>query len=145
MPYSFPFRLHGRSRDLTASAAGAVGLVRSKTASPPVGYRLPKDVLTALYDRLSLMSTVFGDSKQSRPPIGRKTTVKYEKRGVAALLTFLRLPFRRQNSALPVVRANGMTSRMFCIPVRYMISLSKPRPNPACFTPPKRLRSRYHQ
>jgi hypothetical protein len=50
-----------------------------------------------------------------------------------------------QNSALPGVRGNGITSRIFFIPVRYIIMRSNPMPKPACFTPPKRRRSRYHQ
>ena len=37
-----------------------------------------------------------------------------------------------QYSALPVVRGKGSTSRMFCMPVRYITSRSKPRPKPAC-------------
>jgi len=43
--YSFPFRLYWRLQNLTASAVGAVGLVRSLTASPPVGFTLPKEFL----------------------------------------------------------------------------------------------------
>ncbi len=50
-----------------------------------------------------------------------------------------------QNSAEPVVRGNGSTSRMFAMPVRYITMRSKPRPKPACLLLPKRRRSRYHQ
>jgi len=48
-----------------------------------------------------------------------------------------------QNSAWPGLRGNGMTSRMFVIPVAYWIVRSNPRPNPACGTLPYRRRSRY--
>ncbi len=41
-----------------------------------------------------------------------------------------------QNSALPGVRANGITSRIFGTPVRNINSRSNPRPNPACGTVP---------
>jgi hypothetical protein len=41
-----------------------------------------------------------------------------------------------QNSALPGVRAKGMTSRMFATPVTNMSMRSKPRPKPACGTVP---------
>ena len=37
-----------------------------------------------------------------------------------------------QKSALRAVRGKGSTSRMFCMPVRYITSRSKPRPKPAC-------------
>ena len=37
-----------------------------------------------------------------------------------------------------------MTSRILLIPVRYMISRSKPSPKPACLTPPYLRKSRYH-
>ena len=37
-----------------------------------------------------------------------------------------------QNSALPGVRAKGMTSRMFATPVMNISIRSKPRPNPEC-------------
>src|SRR3984893_10925998 len=40
------------------------------------------------------------------------------------------------NSALPGVRAKGITSRMFETPVTNMSIRSKPRPNPACGTVP---------
>ena len=43
---------------------------------------------------------------------------------------------RIQNSALPGVRAKGMTSRMFETPVTNMSIRSKPRPKPACGTVP---------
>ena len=39
-------------------------------------------------------------------------------------------------SALPGVRGNGMTSRMFAIPVAYATDRSNPSPNPACGTVP---------
>lgn len=48
-----------------------------------------------------------------------------------------------QNSAWPGLRGNGMTSRMFVIPVAYWIVRSNPRPNPAWGTLPYRRRSRY--
>ena len=41
-----------------------------------------------------------------------------------------------QNSALPGVRANGMTSRIFATPVTNMSMRSKPSPKPACGTVP---------
>ena len=41
-----------------------------------------------------------------------------------------------QKSALPGVRGNGMTSRMFFKPVRYIIIRSRPRPKPECGTEP---------
>jgi hypothetical protein len=41
-----------------------------------------------------------------------------------------------QNSALPGVRAKGITSRIFGTPVRNISSRSNPRPNPACGTVP---------
>ena len=50
-----------------------------------------------------------------------------------------------QNSALPGVRAKGITSRMLLTPVRNMSNRSKPNPNPACGTVPYRRRSVYHQ
>ena len=50
-----------------------------------------------------------------------------------------------QNSATPVVRGKGSTSRMLEMPVRYITSRSKPMPNPEWMFPPKRRRSRYHQ
>jgi len=50
-----------------------------------------------------------------------------------------------QKSALPGVRGNGITSRMFAIPVTNCTTLSRPSPKPACGTVPKRRRSRYHQ
>ena len=50
-----------------------------------------------------------------------------------------------QNSALPVVRGKGSTSRMLAMPVRYMIMRSKPMPKPACGVVPYLRSSRYHQ
>ena len=50
-----------------------------------------------------------------------------------------------QNSAFLGVRGKETTSRMLVIPVRYITNLSKPRPKPACLTPPYFLVSRYHQ
>ena len=47
-------------------------------------------------------------------------------------------------SALPGYRGKGITSLIFSRPVAKRIILSKPSPNPACFTVPYRLRSRYH-
>ena len=47
-----------------------------------------------------------------------------------------RLEIVVQNSALPGVRAKGMTSRIFGTPVRNISSRSNPRPNPACGTVP---------
>ncbi len=41
-----------------------------------------------------------------------------------------------QNSTLPGVRANGITSRMFDTPVKNISSLSNPKPKPACGTVP---------
>ena len=41
-----------------------------------------------------------------------------------------------QNSALPGVRAKGITSRMFATPVTNMSMRSKPRPKPAWGTVP---------
>lgn len=41
-----------------------------------------------------------------------------------------------QNSACFGARGNGITSRMFCIPVRNIMARSKPRPNPAWGTVP---------
>ena len=41
-----------------------------------------------------------------------------------------------QYSRLPIVRGKGMTSLMLATPVRYIISLSKPRPKPECTQPP---------
>jgi hypothetical protein len=43
---------------------------------------------------------------------------------------------KNQNSALPGVRANGMTSRMFDTPVMNMSIRSNPRPKPECGTVP---------
>ena len=48
--------------------------------------------------------------------------------------SFLR--FSTYISMFAVVLGNGSTSRMFCMPVTYMMIRSKPRPKPACFTPP---------
>ena len=50
-----------------------------------------------------------------------------------------------QNSALPGVRGNGITSRMLVIPVINCTSRSSPMPKPEWGTVPKRRRSRYHQ
>ena len=50
-----------------------------------------------------------------------------------------------QNSAFPGVRGNGITSRMFAMPVTNCTIRSRPRPKPECGTVPKRRRSRYHQ
>ena len=50
-----------------------------------------------------------------------------------------------QNSALPGVRANGITSRMFPTPVTNINMRSKPIPNPLCGTEPYLRKSRYHQ
>lgn len=50
------------------------------------------------------------------------------------------LEFRKAGGA-----GKGSTSRIFGIPVTYMMSRSKPRPKPAWRAPPKRRRSRYHQ
>src|SRR5207248_1492769 len=44
--------------------------------------------------------------------------------------------FPAQNSALPGVRANGITSRMFGTPVMNISIRSKPRPKPECGTVP---------
>ena|GEM_PF-5227636 len=55
------------------------------------------------------------------------------------------LPGRFQNSALPVVRGKGSTSRMLLTPVRYMIRRSKPRPKPLWGALPYLRSSRYHQ
>ena len=51
-----------------------------------------------------------------------------------ALADFLRP--EPQNSAVPGVRANGITSRMFATPVTNISMRSKPRPKPACGTVP---------
>ena len=53
-------------------------------------------------------------------------------------------PIVNQNSAFFGVLGNGITSRMFCIPVTNSIRRSKPRPKPACGAAPKRRVSRYH-
>lgn len=45
-------------------------------------------------------------------------------------------PGTAQNSALRGVRGKGITSRMFFMPVAYMMARSKPRPKPACGTVP---------
>jgi hypothetical protein len=50
-----------------------------------------------------------------------------------------------QNSAEPGTRGNGITSRMFAIPVMNCTTRSKPRPKPACGTEPYRRKSVYHQ
>ena len=63
-----------------------------------------------------------------------------EREAIASLF-----PILSQNSAEPVVRGNGSTSRMLAMPVRYITSRSKPMPKPACLLPPKRRRSKYHQ
>ena len=47
-----------------------------------------------------------------------------------------------QRSQFFTVRGNGITSRIFPIPVRYMIMRSKPSPKPACLVVPYFLRSR---
>ena len=47
-------------------------------------------------------------------------------------LSFSRSTFLHQNSAFFGVRGNGMTSRMFCMPVTKRIRRSKPSPKPAC-------------
>src|SRR6478736_10153229 len=49
-----------------------------------------------------------------------------------------------QNSAFFGVRGNGITSRMFVMPVTNCTILSNPNPNPACGTDPNLLVSRYH-
>src|SRR5699024_4110393 len=54
-------------------------------------------------------------------------------------ITFL---FHFYSSQLFTVLGNGITSRMFDIPVRYITHLSNPRPNPACLVEPYFLRSR---
>src|SRR6266446_5917627 len=41
-----------------------------------------------------------------------------------------------QNSALPGVRGNGITSRMLAMPVRNRMVRSSPRPKPECGTVP---------
>ena len=46
------------------------------------------------------------------------------------------------SSQLFTVLGNGITSRMLDIPVRYMMHLSNPSPNPACLVDPYFLRSR---
>ena len=48
-----------------------------------------------------------------------------------------------QNSQLPGVRAKGMTSRMFAIPVTNINIRSKPSPKPAWGTLPNLRRSEY--
>jgi hypothetical protein len=48
-----------------------------------------------------------------------------------------------QNSQCPGVRAKGITSRMFCMPVTNMSRRSKPMPKPACGTLPYFRRSAY--
>ena len=50
-----------------------------------------------------------------------------------------------QNSALPVVRGKGSTSRMLETPVKYMIRRSKPKPKPAWGVVPNLRSSKYHQ
>ena len=45
-------------------------------------------------------------------------------------------------SQLLTVRGNGITSLIFCIPVRYITHLSNPSPNPACLVEPYLRRSR---
>jgi hypothetical protein len=47
-----------------------------------------------------------------------------------------RLRRSRQNSALPGVRGNGMTSRMLAMPVMNWTQRSRPSPKPACGTVP---------
>ena len=46
------------------------------------------------------------------------------------------------NSQLFTVLGNGITSRIFAIPVKYMTQRSNPSPNPACLAEPYFLRSR---
>ena len=46
------------------------------------------------------------------------------------------------NSQLFTVLGNGITSRIFPIPVKYIIILSNPNPKPACLAVPYFLRSR---
>ena len=46
------------------------------------------------------------------------------------------------NSQLLTVLGNGMTSRIFAIPVRYITQRSNPSPNPACLAEPYLRRSR---
>lgn len=50
------------------------------------------------------------------------------------------IPF--YSSQLFTVLGNGMTSRIFAIPVRYITQRSNPRPNPACLADPYLRRSR---
>ena len=49
---------------------------------------------------------------------------------------------KNYNSQLFTVLGNGITSRIFPIPVRYITQRSNPRPNPACLAEPYFLRSR---
>ncbi len=51
---------------------------------------------------------------------------------------------RSQNSQFPGVLANGMTSRIFAMPVTNMRRRSNPSPKPACGTLPYFRRSTYH-
>src|SRR5699024_6350842 len=46
------------------------------------------------------------------------------------------------SSQLLTVLGNGITSRIFAIPVRYITQRSNPSPNPACLVDPYFLRSR---
>lgn len=50
-----------------------------------------------------------------------------------------------QKSADFGVRGNGITSRMFCIPVTNRMSRSNPSPKPACGQEPNLRVSRYHE
>src|SRR5205807_20222 len=83
-----------------------------------------------------------GNRQQSlRDPQGRES----ELTAMASPSSFVIGHSSFQNSAFPGVRANGITSRMFETPVRNINNRSKPSPNPACGTVPKRRRSVYHQ
>ena len=61
----------------------------------------------------------------SATPTTSATAAAQKPRRIAAI------PICRQNSAYPGTRGNGMTSRMFFIPVMYMSIRSARSPNPA--------------
>jgi hypothetical protein len=70
------------------------------------------------------------------------STQLYFSKGIIVAVSII--SYKYYKSALPGYLGKGITSLIFSRPVAKRIILSKPRPNPACFTVPYRLRSMYH-
>lgn len=90
--------------------------------------------------RINLSSSLFLRNPMQNPIIhGRKNAAISER---ACKISSIFLYPTNQISQLPTVRGNGITSRMFDTPVRYITQRSNPRPKPAWRAEPYFLRSR---